>query len=360
MPSSAWVFSVRAAVTASRALAREEDASRRGRAALARAPRRASLLAPLVAGALAIAARPARAAGIETMAWRSHGRTNDELVDNLYRNEIITEHRVARAMKSVDRANYVAMKEPSIDPYQDSPQPIGYGATISAPHMHAHCLQELSRWLVPGAKVLDVGSGTGYLTALFAEMVTPDGVVVGVDHVDELVRASRENFHRGAFESRRFPANLSARPSVSTPDLDASRLRLTRQTPERNDPRADGKDKLLAAGEVILATADGRNGWPGRAPYDAIHVGAASPSIPEALIEQLAPGGRLIIPVGREHEGQTLKAVDKGAFAFTLVPVRPRWRGERRSLRTFLPGVCFSPPTSRFRSRHTATPFDSV
>ncbi|EEH57176.1 uncharacterized protein MICPUCDRAFT_17313 [Micromonas pusilla CCMP1545] len=223
------------------------------------------------------------------MAWRSHGRTNDELVDNLYRNEIITEHRVARAMKSVDRANYVAMKEPSIDPYQDSPQPIGYGATISAPHMHAHCLQELSRWFVPGAKVLDVGSGTGYLTALFAEMVTPDGVVVGVDHVDELVRASRENFHRGAFESRRFPANLSAH-------------------------------KLLAAGEVILATADGRNGWPGRAPYDAIHVGAASPSIPEALIEQLAPGGRLIIPVGREHEGQTLKAVDKGAFAFTLVP----------------------------------------
>ena len=267
MPSSARVFSVRAAVTASRALAREEDASRRGRAALARAPRRASLLAPLVAGALALAARPARAAGIETMAWRSHGRTNDELVDNLYRNEIITEHRVARAMKSVDRANYVAMKEPSIDPYQDSPQPIGYGATISAPHMHAHCLQELSRWLVPGAKVLDVGSGTGYLTALFAEMVTPDGVVVGVDHVDELVRASRENFHRGAFESRQFPAILSARPSVSTPDIDASRLRLTRprmklkrpscrrerQTPgrRRGNPRHRGRKERVARSRAV-------------------------------------------------------------------------------------------------------------
>ena len=100
------------------------------------------------------------------MAWRSSGATNDELVDNLRTNGVIEHADVAAAMKAVDRGFYVV--KGTGNPYVDSPQGIGFGATISAPHMHAHCLEVLRPWLKPDARELDVGSGTGYLTALFA------------------------------------------------------------------------------------------------------------------------------------------------------------------------------------------------
>ena len=202
------------------------------------------------------------------MAWRSSGATNDELIDNLFANEIASDA-VQSAMRSCDRKNYVVVG----DAYQDSPQTIGYGATISAPHMHAHCLSMLEDQLVPGARVLDVGSGTGYLTALFASFVTAeenkDGVVVGIEHIPQLTAMSVENFAK------------------------------------------DGKEHMLGDGKVELVTGDGRLGYPPRAPYDAIHVGAAAPSVPPALIEQLARGGRLVIPVGPEGGHQELRVIDK-------------------------------------------------
>lgn len=205
---------------------------------------------------------------IFTMAWRSSGATNDELIDNLFANEIASDA-VQSAMRSCDRKNYVVVG----DAYQDSPQTIGYGATISAPHMHAHCLSMLEDQLVPGARVLDVGSGTGYLTALFASFVTAegnkDGVVVGIEHIPQLTAMSVENFAK------------------------------------------DGKEHWLGDGKVELVTGDGRLGYPPRAPYDAIHVGAAAPSVPPALIEQLARGGRLVIPVGPEGGHQELRVIDK-------------------------------------------------
>lgn len=92
-----------------------------------------------------------RSSGME---WRSHGRDNNDLVSQLKRNKIIKTQRVEEAMRKVDRGNYCDFAA-----YMDSPQSIGYGVTISAPHMHAHALEMLKDHLYEGAKALDVGSG---------------------------------------------------------------------------------------------------------------------------------------------------------------------------------------------------------
>ncbi|KAL0364501.1 UNVERIFIED_CONTAM: Protein-L-isoaspartate O-methyltransferase 1 [Sesamum angustifolium] len=146
---------------------------------------------------------------------------------------------------------------------------IGHNATISAPHMHAMCLELLEDHLKPGMHALDIGSGTGYLTACFAVMVGPQGRAVGVEHIPELVESSIKNIQKSA-----------AAP-------------------------------LFEQGSLSVNVGDGRLGWPEFAPYDAIHVGAAAPEIPLALIEQLKPGGRLVIPVGNIF--QDLQVVDKNA-----------------------------------------------
>ena len=117
---------------------------------------------------------------------------------------------------------------------------------------------------------MDVGSGSGYLTAAMGHMVGPSGKVIGVDHLESLVNLSRENIMKDDSE-------------------------------------------LISSGRVQLHTTDGRKGFPSEGPYDAIHVGAAAPTIPEALIDQLKAGGRMIIPVGPEGGDQELRQVDKNA-----------------------------------------------
>ena len=88
------------------------------------------------------------------MEWRSHGSDNDDLISQLKNYGIIKSGEVEKAMRNVDRGNYCPRS-----PYQDSPQPIGFGVTISAPHMHAHALEILKNNMKEGSKVLDVGSG---------------------------------------------------------------------------------------------------------------------------------------------------------------------------------------------------------
>ncbi|XP_072971768.1 protein-L-isoaspartate O-methyltransferase-like isoform X1 [Typha angustifolia] len=189
---------------------------------------------------------------------------NKALVEQLQRYGVIKSRKVAQVMETIDRGSFTPSGS---SPYVDSPMPIGYNATISAPHMHAACLELLEEHLQPGMHALDVGSGTGYLTACFAMMVGPQGRVVGVEHIPELVSLSIGNINRSAAAS------------------------------------------LLTDGSLTVHVADGRSGWPELAPYDAIHVGAAAPEIPQPLIEQLKPGGRMVIPVGTVF--QELKVVDK-------------------------------------------------
>ncbi|KAK9926764.1 hypothetical protein M0R45_023977 [Rubus argutus] len=190
--------------------------------------------------------------------------TNKAMVENLQTYGVFSSKKVAKVMETVDRGLFVPDGTPA---YDDSPMSIGYNATISAPHMHAMCLQLLEQNLQPEMHALDVGSGTGYLTACFALMVGPKGRAVGVEHIPELVSSSIENIQKSAVAP------------------------------------------LLKEGPLSVHVGDGRLGWPEFAPYDAIHVGAAAREIPQPLIDQLKPGGRMVIPVGNIY--QDLKVVDK-------------------------------------------------
>ena len=143
---------------------------------------------------------------------------------------------------------------------------VGYNVTISAPHMHAYALEMLRDKLVPGACILDVGSGSGYLTACMARLVQPTGTVIGIEHISGLVDLSLKNI-------------------------------------------AKNGHSLLDSETLKIVLGDGRFGFEQGGPYDAIHVGAASPSRPTALIEQLKLGGRLVVPVGTGS--QTMMIYDK-------------------------------------------------
>jgi protein-L-isoaspartate(D-aspartate) O-methyltransferase len=142
--------------------------------------------------------------------------------------------------------------------YEDRPLPIGYGQTISQPFMVASMLAEAG--FTGDERVLDVGTGSGYQAAILGE-ITRD--VVSIEIVPELaLRASR---------------TLSD----------------------------------LGIHNVVVVTGDGSVGWPDAAPYDVILVAAAAPRVPDELVEQLADGGRLLMPVGPSHGVQVLTRVTR-------------------------------------------------
>lgn len=145
--------------------------------------------------------------------------------------------------------------------------------------MHASAAESLLAFMPEdaGANVLDIGSGSGYLTHVLANLICGadgkgDGHVVGIDHIQGLVDMSRENMRRSE-QGRR----------------------------------------LLDTGKVELVVGDGRKGYPKGGPYDAIHVGAAASEMHQSLIDQLKSPGRMFIPV-EDKDGwgsQWIWVVDK-------------------------------------------------
>ena len=175
----------------------------------------------------------------------------------------IKTQKVYDALIKVDRADF----SPSW-PYADSPQSIRYNVTISAPHMHAYCLELLKDHLKVGGRALDVGFGSGYLTVAMSKMMEDKGIAVGIEHIKQLYDFASANISK------------------------------------------HHKD-LLDLKKVILVVGDGRNGCAQYGPYDCIHVGAAAEQLPQPLIDQLANGGRLVIPVGETGGNQYIYIIDK-------------------------------------------------
>ena len=166
------------------------------------------------------------------------------MVDSQLRARGVEDERVLAAMARVPRHEF-APERYRDQAYEDHPIPIGEGQTISQPYIVALMLEALA--LTPADRVLEVGTGSGYVTALLAEMVA---------HVFSV---------------------------------------------ERHAALADAaRDLLVRLGytNVTVIVGDGSQGFPKAAPYDAIIVSAAAPEVPPALVTQLAEGGCMILPVG--------------------------------------------------------------
>ncbi|GET93763.1 protein-L-isoaspartate O-methyltransferase, putative [Leishmania tarentolae] len=230
------------------------------------------------------------------MAWHCSSTTNAGMVAALQREGLIRTPEVIEVMRRVDRGWFV--RNPK-DAYRDQPLPIGFGVTISAPHMHAIMLElvspsvlrhkDLDRSHGQPLRLLDIGSGSGYMTAAFAalcEAVGRDGdpsvfEVVGIEHVQELQKQSK-----CVLESH-FPDWVRER-----------RITLL---------HGDGRKPRSIAGVREKGES-----------FDVIHVGATAPKtlVPEYL-SLLRSGGTLVIPVGSPSEMQELQVFtkdEKGAF----------------------------------------------
>jgi protein-L-isoaspartate(D-aspartate) O-methyltransferase len=173
----------------------------------------------------------------------------------------IRDPRVLRAMRKVPRERFVdeAMAERA---YDDGPLPIGYGQTISQPYMVAR-MSEVAR-LTGNERVLEVGAGSGYQTAILCELALS---IYAVEVRPELAK------------------------------------------------KCERRLAILGYRNVEVGCFDGTHGWRERAPFDVILVAAGAPAIPPLLVDQLADGGRLIIPVGSRQQ-QRLAVVTRHGGEF--------------------------------------------
>lgn len=161
--------------------------------------------------------------------------------------DIVLEEKVLKAMLHVPRHRFVPEYEQRAA-YTDRSLEIGHGQTISAPHIVAIICKILE--LSEGHKVLEIGAGFGYNAAVMAELVGKTGHIYTVERIEPLVNFARKNLEENGYDN------------------------------------------------VTVLLKNGSMGYPRYAPYDRIAVTCAAPSIPETLLEQLKPGGIMVIPVG--------------------------------------------------------------
>jgi protein-L-isoaspartate(D-aspartate) O-methyltransferase len=166
---------------------------------------------------------------------------------------------VRRAMGKVERHRLVPAGQQALA-YRNHPLPIGSGQTISQPYIVALSADLLDP--KPGDVVLEVGTGSGYQAAVLAEVVSR---VYSIELIASLGNEARKRL------------------------------------------------EALGYGNIEVKIGDGYQGWPEKAPFEGIVVTAAAPFIPPALVEQLKPGGRMVIPVGGSGEIQYLKVLEKRA-----------------------------------------------
>ena len=179
----------------------------------------------------------------------------------------VSDPRVLAAMRRVPRHEFVPA-ELRAHAYEDHPLPIGEGQTISQPYIVA-LMTELAS-VRSGSKVLEIGTGSGYQAAVLAELA---GEVYSIGIVESLADSAAERLRRLGYRS------------------------------------------------VHVRKGDGYRGWPEQAPFTAVIVTAAPPEIPLALKQQLAQGGRLVIPVGDSF--QDLLVVTRTADGFATRSVAP-------------------------------------
>lgn len=175
------------------------------------------------------------------------------------------------AMRAVPRHAFVPENRRN-EAYVDRPLPIGSGQTISAPHMVAEMVDRLA--VAPGDRVLEIGTGCGYHAAVTAEVVGPENVF-SVEYHDDLAEAARERLDERGY------------------------------------------------GGVSVRAGDGWAGWPEHAPFDAAYLTCAAPRMPEAVVEQVRAGGRILAPIGDRR--QRLVRLEKrtgGVQREELTPVR--------------------------------------
>jgi protein-L-isoaspartate(D-aspartate) O-methyltransferase len=182
----------------------------------------------------------------------------------------IADERVLQAMERVPRELFVPPEERG-RAYDDAALPIGSGQTISQPYMVARICEVLA--LTGSERVLDVGTGSGYQAAVLAELA---GEVVTIERIPELAAEAARALREAGYEN------------------------------------------------VEVRVGDGTLGVPDRAPFRGIAVAAAAPDIPETLYEQLEPGGRMAIPVGRRRSQDLLLVVrsPEGPAVIRSVPCR--------------------------------------
>lgn len=167
--------------------------------------------------------------------------------------------RLLDAMRQIPRHRFIPPATDAwVRAYADAAQPIGEGQTISQPYMVALMTESLA--LKGTEKVLEIGAGSGYQTAILSTLATE---VVAIERIPELTERARLVLNE------------------------------------------------LGCANVRLFVGDGSQGWPASAPYEAILVAAVGPQVPPALVAQLSPGGRMVLPVGSAEEGQHLLLVNK-------------------------------------------------